>query len=78
MMGVLLSDPDILLLDEPTNNLDIPALVWFESFIARTDATSIIVSHDRLFLDRIVRKIFEIDWHTKTLNIINGSIRTIC
>ncbi len=72
MMGVLLSDPDILLLDEPTNNLDIPALVWFESFIARTDATSIIVSHDRLFLDRIVRKIFEIDWHTKTLNIING------
>lgn len=70
--GVLLSDPDVLLLDEPTNNLDLPALIWLEDFLQHSDATCIIVSHDRLFLDRIVRKIFEIDWHTRTLNITSG------
>jgi len=72
MAGVLLSDPDVLLLDEPTNNLDLPALIWLEDFLQRSDAACIIVSHDRLFLDRIVRKIFEIDWHTRTLNITSG------
>lgn len=70
--GVLLSDPDVLLLDEPTNNLDLPALIWLEDFLMRTNAACIIVSHDRLFLDRVVRKIFEIDWHTRTLNITSG------
>jgi ATP-binding cassette subfamily F protein 3 len=72
MAGVLLSDPDVLLLDEPTNNLDLPALIWLEDFLQRSDSACIIVSHDRLFLDRIVRKIFEIDWHTRTLNITSG------
>jgi len=70
--GVLLSDPDILFLDEPTNNLDLPALIWLEDFLMRSDAACIIVSHDRLFLDRIARKIFEIDWRTRTLNITSG------
>jgi len=72
MAGMLLSDPDILLLDEPTNNLDLPALIWLEDFLMRNDAACIIVSHDRLFLDRLVRKIFEIDWRTRTLNITSG------
>ena len=72
MAGVLLSDPDILILDEPTNNLDLPALIWLEDFLMRSDAACIIVSHDRLFLDRIVRKIFEIDWNTKKLKVTSG------
>lgn len=72
MAGMLLSDPDILLLDEPTNNLDLPALIWLEDFFMRSDAVCIIVSHDRLFLDRLARKIFEINWHTRTLNITSG------
>ena len=72
MAGVLLSDPDVLLLDEPTNNLDLPALIWLEDFVIRINTTCIIVSHDRLFLDKVVRKIFEIDWHGRTLNITNG------
>jgi len=72
MAGVLLSDPSVFLLDEPTNNLDLPALIWLEDFLIRSDAACIIVSHDRLFLDRIVRKIFEINWHTRTLNITSG------
>lgn len=72
MIGVLLSDPDVFLLDEPTNNLDLPALIWLEDFLSRTDAAALIVSHDRLFLDRVVKKIFEIDWHTRSLNITRG------
>ena len=72
MTGVLLSAPDLLLLDEPTNNLDIPALIWLENFIKQSDTTMIIVSHDRLFLDNVVGKIFAIDWKTRTLRITNG------
>ena len=72
MAGVLLSDADLLLLDEPTNNLDLPALIWLEDFLSRSAATCIIVSHDRLFLDRVVSKIFEINWHTRTIAITNG------
>jgi len=72
LAGVLLSDPDILLLDEPTNNLDLPALIWLEDFLMRSETTCIIVSHDRLFLDHIVRKIFEIDWYSRTLSITSG------
>ena len=73
MTGMLLSDPDVLLLDEPTNNLDLPALLWFEQFLARIDAACLVVSHDRLFLDQLARKVFEIDWHTRTLSISNGT-----
>ncbi len=65
LMGILLSDSDILLLDEPTNNLDLPALIWLESFIQEKTSTIIVVSHDRLFLDRIVNHICEIDWETR-------------
>ncbi len=72
MAGVLLSDPDVLLLDEPTNNLDLPALIWLEDFLMQSDMACIIVSHDRLFLDRVVRKIFEIDWHARTLSVTSG------
>ena len=72
MVGILLSDPDILLLDEPTNNLDLPALIWLEDFLVHSEAACIIVSHDRFFLDRVVQKIFEIDWRTRTLNITSG------
>lgn len=72
MAGVLLADLDVLLLDEPTNNLDLPALIWLEDFLMRSEAACIIVSHDRLLLDRVVRKIFEIDWHARTLTITSG------
>ncbi|MFA5967283.1 MAG: ABC-F family ATP-binding cassette domain-containing protein [Patescibacteria group bacterium] len=72
MAGVLLSDADLLLLDEPTNNLDLSALIWLEDFLMRSPAACLVVSHDRTFLDRVVRKIFEIDWHTRSLNVTNG------
>ncbi len=72
MSGILLSNADIFLLDEPTNNLDLPALIWLESFLEKSPAACIIVSHDRLFLDHVVRKIFEINWRTRELNVSNG------
>jgi len=73
LAGMLLSDPNVLLLDEPTNNLDLPALLWFEQFLAGTSAACLVVSHDRDFLDRLVSKIFEIDWQTRTVLTSHGS-----
>jgi len=73
MIGALLSEPDVLLLDEPTNNLDLPALIWLEGFLVHSDITRIIVSHDRVFLNRVANKIFEIDWYTRMLNGTSGT-----
>ena len=73
LAGILLRGVDVLLLDEPTNNLDLPALVWLEDFLRKSEATVMIVSHDRRFLDRTVRKVFELDAHSHTLNISGGT-----
>jgi ATPase subunit of ABC transporter with duplicated ATPase domains len=73
LAGILLKGVDLLLLDEPTNNLDLPALIWLEDFIRKSEAAAIVVSHDRRFLDRVVRKIFELDRDTRTLNISGGT-----
>lgn len=58
---LLLSRASLLLLDEPTNFLDLPALLWLETFVSRDDLTYVIVSHDRRFLDRTVDTILELD-----------------
>lgn len=73
LAGILLAHVDLLLLDEPTNNLDLPALIWLEDFLRTSDAASIIVSHDRRFLDKVVRRIFELDWHSHTLSSTAGT-----
>lgn len=59
---MLLSKPDILLLDEPTNHLDIETIEWLEDYLRDYKSTLVIVSHDRMFLDRIVNKVYEIEW----------------
>lgn len=64
---LLLSGADVLLLDEPTNYLDLPALLWLEHFVARSDRSYVIVSHDRRFLDETVDVILELDPNTHTL-----------
>ena len=56
---LLLSEPDLLLLDEPTNHLDIAAVEWLEGYLSQWEGTTIIVSHDRYFLDRVANGILE-------------------
>lgn len=63
---LLLSKPDILLLDEPTNHLDITTIEWLESYLKAYTKSVVIVSHDRMFLNRIVDKIYEIEYGTIT------------
>ncbi len=73
LAGILLNSVDLLLLDEPTNNLDLPALIWLEDFLQKSEAACIVISHDRRFLDRVVKKIFELNRHTRILNISGGT-----
>jgi ATPase subunit of ABC transporter with duplicated ATPase domains len=58
---ILLRDCDILLLDEPTNHLDLASLEWLEKFLQAFSGTVVAVSHDRVFLDRVVTRIIEIE-----------------
>ncbi|GCD11518.1 ribosomal protection-like ABC-F family protein [Clostridium tagluense] len=59
---VLMNDPEVLILDEPTNHLDVDAIKWLENFLSKLNKTIIIISHDRLFLDNTVNKIFEMNY----------------
>lgn len=72
LTNVLLQDVDLLLLDEPTNNLDLPALIWLEDYLLNFKGACIVVSHDKVFLDKVTNKVFEIDWHDHTLRISNA------
>jgi ATP-binding cassette subfamily F protein 3 len=57
---LLVADPDLLLLDEPTNHLDIAALEWLELALARRTHALIVASHDRVFLDGVVTRVWEL------------------
>ena len=57
---LILEDTDILLLDEPTNHLDLRATEWLEEYLERFKGTVLAVSHDRYFLDKVVRRVVEI------------------
>ena len=58
---VLISNPDFLILDEPTNHLDIEMTEWLEEYLGKSNATLLMVTHDRYFLDRVCNQIVEID-----------------
>ncbi len=60
MARMLLRDPDLLLLDEPTNHLDLQTVEWLEDYLVKTSATVLLVSHDRYFLDKLVKRILEL------------------
>ncbi|MCI8436686.1 MAG: ABC-F family ATP-binding cassette domain-containing protein [Lawsonibacter sp.] len=57
---LILEDTDILLLDEPTNHLDLRATEWLEEYLEKFKGTVLAVSHDRWFLDKVVRRVVEI------------------
>ncbi len=61
LIKLLLSKPDILILDEPTNHLDITAISWLEDYITSYKKSVVIVSHDRMFLDKTVGTVYEIE-----------------
>ncbi len=57
---LILEDTDILLLDEPTNHLDLHATEWLEDYLSRYKGTVLAISHDRWFLDKVVKRVIEI------------------
>ncbi|MGZ3744058.1 MAG: ABC-F family ATP-binding cassette domain-containing protein [Pseudobdellovibrionaceae bacterium] len=57
----LVLEPELLLLDEPTNHLDVVSILWLEEFLQRAPFAFLMVTHDRLFLQRVVNKVFDLD-----------------
>lgn len=58
---LLLAGPDLLLLDEPTNHLDIDSLLWLENYLLNCPSALLLVSHDRVFLNNVVKRIVEVE-----------------
>ena len=58
---ILLSEPEIMLLDEPTNHLDTESMEWLENFLRNYSGTLLAISHDHMFLDKMVSQIAELD-----------------
>ena len=58
----LISNPDVLLMDEPTNHLDVESIMWLENYLSnQPQLTFILISHDRLFLQNVVKEIIEVN-----------------
>ncbi|MGB6375866.1 MAG: ABC-F family ATP-binding cassette domain-containing protein, partial [Syntrophobacteria bacterium] len=58
---ILLAEPDLILLDEPTNHLDLDSLVWLEEYLVQITSSLMLISHDRIFLDRVVHRLLELE-----------------
>jgi len=61
LASLLLTDPTLLFLDEPTNHLDLPAMEWLEEYLETFHGGLVVVSHDRVFLDRITDEVRQLD-----------------
>jgi ATPase subunit of ABC transporter with duplicated ATPase domains len=72
LAGLLLSRFDVLLLDEPTNDLDLDGLARLEEFVLGHEGPMAIVSHDRVFLERTVTEVVELDEHTRAATTFAG------
>lgn len=57
----LVGEPDVLLLDEPTNHLDLASIEWLETLIGEFPGSVVVITHDRRFLDRVAKRIVELD-----------------
>ena len=56
----LIDEPDILYMDEPTNHLDFDMVEWLEKFVAESNLTLLLITHDRYFLDNVCNEIIEL------------------
>ena len=61
LASALVAGPDVLLLDEPTNHLDAAAVEWLQSWLDRYPGAVVLVTHDRYVLDRVTRRIIEVE-----------------
>ena len=61
LAALLLADPTVLIMDEPTNHLDLPAMEWLEDYLEDFRGGLVVVSHDRVFLDRVASEVRELD-----------------
>lgn len=68
---ILLREPELLILDEPTNHLDISAIEWLEEFLKSYNKAFVLISHDRYFLNNVVKTIYEIE--RKEISIYKGN-----
>lgn len=68
---LLVQEPDLLLLDEPTNHLDLESLLWFQDYLKNYPGAILIISHDREFLNSLLRRVVEIAW--QRLHFYNGN-----
>lgn len=69
----LVREPDLFLLDEPTNHLDIESIIWLEEFLKQSSFASLVISHDRLFIQKIANRVIELNFKYKSgLLSING------
>ena len=57
---LLVMEPELLMLDEPTNHLDLESLLWFQEYLKSYPGAILMISHDREFMDAIVKQVFEI------------------
>ncbi|MFC8866599.1 ribosomal protection-like ABC-F family protein [Streptomyces sp. NPDC057148] len=67
LAALLAASPEVLLLDEPTNHLDADALTWLEDHLRTRRGTTVAVSHDRTFLDRVATTLLEVDADRRTV-----------
>ncbi|MBV2366026.1 ATP-binding cassette domain-containing protein [Streptomonospora sp. NEAU-YY374] len=65
LAALLAASPEVLLLDEPTNHLDDSALTWLEDHLRTRRGTTVAVSHDRVFLERVATTLLEVDADTR-------------
>jgi len=57
----LIVEPDLLLLDEPTNHLDLGGISWLERFLEKATFAYVLISHDRLFLEKVTNRVVELN-----------------
>ena len=67
----LFGSPSVILLDEPTNGLDLESVEWLEEFLIDCDATILVVSHDRHFLNAVCTHIVDIDYNQVKLYAVS-------